>query len=277
VSGARFSAIENQDLFEPQFSYMRPDLVVLDWGTNDIVFDNKIPPRFRELVIATIDRIRRVSPQSVILLTSVQDMNRRGRNISVASSYARMMRSIAFEKGCLFYDWYQVSGGAGSMKQWYRYQLAQKDQIHLTFKGYQLKGTLMSEAILASLNQLRRFPNQPLVRSTASGDWAEPPRTESTTSETNRTETNRNGSNRTEPSSTSSAKSRTQPSAGKKKSPNPQNTRQDPDTYVVKPGDTLLQIADKHGLTLTELMRLNQLKTLDLREGQILRLKPLGP
>jgi LysM repeat protein len=256
VSGARFSAIENQDLFEPQFSYMRPDLVVLDWGTNDIVHDNKIPPRFRELVIGTIDRIRRVSPQSVILLTSVQDMNRRGRNISVASSYARMMRSIAYEKGCLFYDWYHVSGGAGSMKRWHQYQLAQKDQIHLTFKGYQLKGTLMADAILTSLSQLRKFPDQPMLRSGGTVEIASP---------------------QVEETTTQASKPTQQASTGNKKTKTPQNTVEESGTYVVKAGDTLLRIADEHGLSLTELMRFNQLKSLELREGQILRFKPILP
>ena len=46
-----------------------------------------------------------------------------------------------------------------------------------------------------------------------------------------------------------------------------------PDTYVVKTGDTLSQIAQRHGLSVGELQELNELKGTRLKPGQVLQLK----
>jgi LysM repeat protein len=80
-----------------------------------------------------------------------------------------------------------------------------------------------------------------------------------------------------EETTTQASKPTQQASTGNKKTKTPQNTVEESGTYVVKAGDTLLRIADEHGLSLTELMRFNQLKSLELREGQILRFKPILP
>ncbi|MFM7054623.1 MAG: LysM peptidoglycan-binding domain-containing protein [Bacteroidota bacterium] len=152
VGGARFDAILQQKLFKSQIGILNPDLFILDWGTNDIIAGNAIPVGLRENIIATIDLIREQFPNAAIMLTSVQDMNRRGRNITSAKTFSIFIREIALEKNCLFYDWFRVSGGARKMKKWVAEQYAGKDNIHLTVKGYRLKGQLMGQAILNSLD-----------------------------------------------------------------------------------------------------------------------------
>ncbi|MFM7903413.1 MAG: GDSL-type esterase/lipase family protein, partial [Bacteroidota bacterium] len=136
VGGARFDAILQQKLFKSQIGILNPDLFILDWGTNDIIAGNAIPIGLRENIIATFDLIREQFPNAAIMLTSVQDMNRRGRNITSAKTFSIFIREIALEKNCLFYDWFRVSGGARKMKKWVAEQYAGKDNIHLTVKGY---------------------------------------------------------------------------------------------------------------------------------------------
>ena len=156
VGGATYKSIVLQALYAEQIAYLKPDLVILDWGTNDLIYKNAIPDDLVETVNATIRKVRAASPGAVILLTSVQDMNFKGRNISTAQTFSALMRKIAFENGCLFYDWYRVSGGPGSMRDWHANGLASNDNVHLTAKGYRLKGELFAQALLQSLDQLAR-------------------------------------------------------------------------------------------------------------------------
>jgi lysophospholipase L1-like esterase len=152
VGGTQFGALNAQTHFEEQIALLGPDLYVLDWGTNDIVRNNALPEHFRETVLRTIRRIRNAQPGSVIVLTSVQDMNYKGRNVSSAREFADVMKAIAFEQGCLFYDWYRVAGGADSMVEWVGQGLASKDHVHLTAKGYRLKGDLFAKALLNTID-----------------------------------------------------------------------------------------------------------------------------
>jgi hypothetical protein len=81
-----------------------------------------------------------------------QNMYFRGKEITTAFNLAQMLRKIALENDCLYYDWYRLAGGEGAMSTWYSYGLARKDHIHLTDKGYALKGYLLAKAFENSVN-----------------------------------------------------------------------------------------------------------------------------
>ena len=153
VGGAAYNAINAQLLFSQQIPSIQPDLIILDYGTNDIIYKNSIPENHTDTVIKTIEKIRAAYPDAAILLTSTQDMNFKGKNISVGKIFARLMKKIALDNHCLFYDWYQVSGDRNTMKLWQAEHLSQTDNIHLNIKGYQLKGSLFADALVGSLEK----------------------------------------------------------------------------------------------------------------------------
>jgi lysophospholipase L1-like esterase len=158
VGGAAFNSINSQALFARQLPSIAPDVVVLDWGTNDIIYKNTVPANHAEVVLRTIEKVRASAPNAVIVLTSVQDMNFRGKNITAAKQYADLMRKLAFENDCLFYDWYRVSGGANTMRSWVSDTLASKDNIHLNERGYRIKGRAFGQALLQTLEFNRQYP-----------------------------------------------------------------------------------------------------------------------
>ena len=158
VGGANFSALKNQTYFANQIKLIHPDLVILDWGTNDIIYKNRIDEHLEETIVYTINAVRAECPDASILLTSVQDMNLKGKNITVAKDFSRLVKRIAFEHDCLFYDWYPIAGGPGSMKKWFAQDLGRKDNIHLTAKGYELKGTLFSNAFIDMVSHYKTHP-----------------------------------------------------------------------------------------------------------------------
>lgn len=162
VGGATYSALLNQTYFEEQSAQLAPDLIVLDWGTNDLVFKNSVAPDLEKIMVQTIKRVKAKHPQALILITSAQDMNFRRKNITAAWDFAQLARRVAFENDCLFYDWYRVAGGRGAMTIWTAYGLASTDNIHLTSLGYAVKGDLFAQSLL---NTLERFKREPAIKS----------------------------------------------------------------------------------------------------------------
>jgi lysophospholipase L1-like esterase len=158
VGGAVYDAINEQTWFEQGIREIHPDLVILDLGTNDIVFNNAVAPNFEETVRRAIARVRAAAPRASILLTSTQDMTFRHHEITAAADLSEVMRRIAIETGCLYWDWYRISGGAGSRQLWQAETLAGGDGIHLTSRGYELKGQLFADALLQAIDFAEDHP-----------------------------------------------------------------------------------------------------------------------
>jgi LysM repeat protein len=66
-----------------------------------------------------------------------------------------MIKTIAFENQCGFWDWYIISGGSQSMNIWQENKLTMNDGIHLNGKGSELKGTLLIEALKNTIYYLK--------------------------------------------------------------------------------------------------------------------------
>ena len=161
VGSANYGALLGQTYFEDQSAQLAPDLIVLDWGTNDLVPKDRISPELEKNMVQTIQRVKAKHPKALIVLTSTQDFNFRRKNITATWDFANLARRLAFENDCLFYDWYRVAGGRGSMTVWTAYGLASPDNIHLTGLGYAVKGELFAQALL---NTLGRFKNEPTIK-----------------------------------------------------------------------------------------------------------------
>lgn len=159
VGGAAFASLLAQQHFESQSALLKPDLVILDWGTNDLIYKNQVPGGLEKTIVETIERVRAAHPQALILLTSVQDSFFRKKEVTATRAFAQLVRQIARDNHCLFYDWYRIAGGKDAMRTWYAYGLAQPDHIHLSSSGYAIKGALLAEAILNSVEFRRQHPN----------------------------------------------------------------------------------------------------------------------
>jgi lysophospholipase L1-like esterase len=159
VGGANYGALLAQTYFEEQSAQLLPDLIVLDWGTNDLVHKNRVPPELEKNIVQTIQRVKAKHPTALIVVTSAQDFNFRRKNMTAAWDFANLARRLAFENNCLFYDWYRIAGGRGAMTIWTEYGLASPDNIHLTGLGYAVKGELFAQALLNSLERLKNDPS----------------------------------------------------------------------------------------------------------------------
>ena len=251
VGGACFQALQQQVHFEEQMAQLQPDLVVLDWGTNDILYTNRVGLEMENTIRSTISRVRKVCPGATILLSSAQEMHRKRKSISACQAWAALVKKVALEESCVFYDWFAVAGGRGSMAKWHAMGLAQNDKIHLSKKGYALKGQLFHQALE---NSLRHFSDpdsgQKLILSDGSNVLSESDSIENTLPE---------------PQPSRSVEKQISNRAKRKKASR---------WYVVRPGDSLSVIAWKHGVSVSSLRKWNHLKNSRINPGQKIRLSP---
>jgi LysM repeat protein len=69
------------------------------------------------------------------------------------------MDSLARKNDCLFWNWYDLSGGLNTIRTWAASGYAKTDHIHLTKIGYQVKGGLLYTSFINTLNRLNSEPN----------------------------------------------------------------------------------------------------------------------
>lgn len=148
VGGATYQALLQQRYFEQQFPKLNADLVILDWGTNDLIYKNQMDDKLENTIRSTVRKVRASNPTAGIILTSTQEARYKGNNVTASAEFSNMVRRIAQEEGTAFYDWYRIAGGGGSVNTWYQAGYASKDNIHLNGKGYRLKGDLFANAIV---------------------------------------------------------------------------------------------------------------------------------
>ena len=156
VGGARFDGPLLSTLFVQHLESLSPDLVVLDYGTNDILYNDAIPDKLEQTIRQVIERVRQAVPKATIVLTSVQDLFYKGKNIRSTAEFRTLVQRIATEERCLFWDWFDIAGGQGSLLDWQKQGLARKDLIHLTAQGYELKGQLFFDALKRTIAQWKK-------------------------------------------------------------------------------------------------------------------------
>jgi LysM repeat protein/lysophospholipase L1-like esterase len=151
INGAGYSSILKQRLFGQHLAEIHPDLVIIDLGANDFYGGAFNGPEIEKNLKNIIDNIKNSTPDACVLISNSQDIYyKRKRDILECKDFMELTKRVAYEKNCAFYDYYDISGGRGSIAKWYSRGLAQSDKIHLTTPGYYVRGELFLNAMLNS-------------------------------------------------------------------------------------------------------------------------------
>jgi len=159
VGAAPFESVLYLDKMAEHAQLFKPDIVILDFGTNNILYKNTVYPKVKNNIVQAIEKFRSVNPDVIIVLTSTQDLFYKKRFIDAAITFTSLIDSIAQEHDCMFWNWYDLSGGYGTIRTWHSHGYAQKDHIHLTMKGYNLKGYLLYKSLINSLDEIQKDPS----------------------------------------------------------------------------------------------------------------------
>ena len=228
-----------------QADVLKPDVAVLDFGTNDIVYYNTIDPKLESQVKKAIEKLRKQNPEIMIVLTSTQDLYFKKRVVDACTTFRDLMDTMARENDCMFWNFYDLSGGKNTIRDWAKEGYALSDGIHLTNKGYEKKGELLALSIEQTLNFARNSADIPKVLIGKSY------------LDTSQLVVDSTQNIEVEPVKPKPKK--TTPKASYK-------------YYKVRSGDTLSEIADRHRTTVTKIKKANGLRSNTIRPGQVLKI-----
>jgi lysophospholipase L1-like esterase len=145
-----------------QLQHYHPDLVVVNYGTNESLFPQYLETYYPGELRTVIHRIQAAVPDASVLIMSPMDKGERDSDgqIVTAASLPRIVeiqREIARETGCAFFNTFEAMGGSGTMARWYLSQprLVTADFIHPFPAGARKVGILVNNAILAGYNRDR--------------------------------------------------------------------------------------------------------------------------
>ena len=168
-NGATYSAYSGIAGFGEAVARLHPQLIIISLGTNE-GFGRVSEGGICEQIETLLGELRRYNPKAQFLLTTPQECNRRTYVYSNRRKGKRRRRVARYEVNAnvarvrdiinlyaaahhiAVWDWYDVSGGAGSASKWLAHGLMSNDRIHLTWPGYGVQGELLAQALLKEIN-----------------------------------------------------------------------------------------------------------------------------
>jgi lysophospholipase L1-like esterase len=164
LNGASISVpalLFNESHWAQELRHRNPDLVVLNYGTNESSFAAFLTTEYEIELREAIRRVRAALPNASILVMSPMD---RGQNndgeIETLPTIPRIVdiqRRVAAALDCGFFNTFAVMGGAGTMARWYDSQprLVSADYIHPTPAGARIIAQAFVRELTAGLNRYK--------------------------------------------------------------------------------------------------------------------------
>ena len=146
INGAGHYSIMMENKLPQHLTDLKPDAIILDVGANDFYQKGMDQQRFKDNLVSIIEMFKTYAPDALIILSNSQDIHRGGYSVRACSIFSTMISDVAKTENVAFYDWYRVAGGNQSMKIWKSLHLANRDGVHLTRDGYELKGSLIYQS-----------------------------------------------------------------------------------------------------------------------------------
>src|SRR6185312_11013916 len=157
-----------------QLQHQRPDLVVINYGTNESVFPTYIEKQYPGELRKLIERVHGDLPGVSVLIMSPMDRGERDSSgdivtVPILPRIVEIQQQTAAETGCAFFNTFQAMGGAGTMAKWYAAQprLVSADFMHPLPAGAAKVGTLLEHSLVEDYDQFEAHQPHPSLASTA--------------------------------------------------------------------------------------------------------------
>ncbi len=149
INGATFGTFLNLYGTQEILKFLDPDCIVFSYGTNDAL--HKLDSTLIKFqMISCLNRVKTALPNIPVIFTTPGDHlinNKKTLNPRVPFA-AMLIKETATANNCGAWDFFNVMGGRGSVRDWYSNQLVFKDGIHLSKKGYKYQGDLFFDAFI---------------------------------------------------------------------------------------------------------------------------------
>ncbi|HEY3743392.1 MAG TPA: GDSL-type esterase/lipase family protein [Bryobacteraceae bacterium] len=144
----------NADEWTEQLRHENPDLVVLNYGTNESVYPKYVDTMYSGELTQVLERVHAALPKASILVMSPMDRGERTlgviRTLPIMPRIVELQHKIAIESGCAFFDTFHAMGGEGTMARWYdnKPRLVNSDYTHPFPGGAAVIGNLLDHALV---------------------------------------------------------------------------------------------------------------------------------
>jgi lysophospholipase L1-like esterase len=154
-----------------QLQHQKPDLVILNYGTNESGFASYIDSAYGKELREVIDRVKAALPGTPILIMSPMDRGERRNDgtigtIATLPKLVAIQRKAAEETGCAFFNTFEAMGGEGTMGRWYGMQprLVSADFMHPLPQGARKVGILLNDALVTGYDRYEAGRQQITVK-----------------------------------------------------------------------------------------------------------------
>ncbi|MDX2181957.1 MAG: GDSL-type esterase/lipase family protein [Bryobacteraceae bacterium] len=152
----------NYDRWSAVMRRAQPDLVVINYGTNESVYAQFVDTAFEKELREAVRRVRAAVPEASILLMSPMDRGQRnsdGEIVTVPALHrlVTIEQRVAADLGVGFFSTFDAMGGPGTMGRWYQAEprLVGADFIHPSPGGAKIVGHLLYKAIMGGYQRYK--------------------------------------------------------------------------------------------------------------------------
>lgn len=152
VNGATYYSYNRSADFAKQLAMLNPDLIIVSLGSNEAYDPGMSTASIYKHMQNFIEQVKTNCGNTEIIVATPPDLLYKSR-YKTKNCYlvGELMHDLAKNSDHIsVWDFYQVMGGFGSITRWTEDQLAGRDKIHFTVKGYQLMGQLLYQALMKS-------------------------------------------------------------------------------------------------------------------------------
>ncbi|MFC2090820.1 hypothetical protein ACFLT1_08590 [Bacteroidota bacterium] len=160
-AGLDFSKSDRQ-LLDTMMQQMNPGLFLLQFGGNVVPYLNSAS-FYKRTFKREVKYLQDLFPEVAIIVIGPSDMatkeNGAFLTYPMLEPVRDVLREVALETGCAFWDMYEAMGGRNSIQEFVRAEppLASTDYIHFTQKGANMMAGMFSDALML---EYRKFTGQ---------------------------------------------------------------------------------------------------------------------
>ncbi|WP_238325965.1 GDSL-type esterase/lipase family protein [Bryobacter aggregatus] len=165
LNGAYISVLAKflrEDHWAKELQHYAPDVVVINYGTNESVYAAFVDKVFEKELRESIRRIRAALPDKSILVMSPMDRGERNaagqiETVPALQRLVELERKVAADEGVAFFNTFEAMGGNGTMAKWYAAEprLVGADFIHPMPGGAKIIGNLLYQAMVDGYNRYK--------------------------------------------------------------------------------------------------------------------------
>jgi len=157
ISGTRITnhLVWDETIWRTSVQRRNPALYILAYGTNEATDIDQPVSDYEQKLRTVVQRFRDTLPQASCLIVGPGDFSIKidednWKSHPKVEDIAKIQEKVAKELDCAFWDALAFMGGKGSIMIWANSypQMASKDHIHLTRRGYVRMGMALTDALM---------------------------------------------------------------------------------------------------------------------------------